>query len=221
MKNLAWILGLMIVISVFYGKVSSGAKAPSTEETSTSSRTTDRPPMPQVLSQCVSCHGEDGVSKTRYVPHLAGQRRGYLMTQLQAFHDNSRKNPGMHAVAMPLGDKLIEDVAAYYWAQGQMKTADVDGGSSVTLDPKLADLVEKCDRCHEANEYNQDAIQKHPILAGQRQEYLAHAMRDFQSKHMRENEMMYAMTDLLIGEEIDKLAAYYQNRRSAERVGRR
>ncbi len=219
MKTLAWIIAVTIAISVFYGQLTRGAKTPATKETA-SSATMDMPPMPQVIAQCASCHGEDGVSNTRYVPHLAGQRRGYLTNQLRAFHDNTRKNRGMHAVVMPLSDSSIEDVAAYYWAQGQVKRANIDSGSSVELNPKLAELVEKCDRCHEPNEYNQDAIQQYPILAGQRQEYLAHSMRDFQSKHMRDNEMMYAMTDLLIGEEVDTLATYYQNRRSAERVGR-
>jgi cytochrome c553 len=220
MNTLAWIIALTIAISVFYGQLSRGANTSTTKDTASSSAT-KMPPMPQVVAQCASCHGKDGVSNTRYVPHLAGQRRGYLMNQLRAFHDNTRRNPGMHAVTMPLSETSIEDVAAYYWTQGQVKRADTDGGSSVNLDPKLAELVEKCDRCHEPNEYNQDAIQQYPILAGQRQEYLAHEMRDFQSKHMRDNAMMYAMTDLLIGEEVDTLAAYYENRRSANRVGRR
>lgn len=219
MKTLAWIVGLIIATSVFYGQVSRGAKT--TTKDAAPSSTTDKPPMPQVVAQCASCHGEDGVSDTRYVPHLAGQRRDYLMKQLQAFHDNTRRNPGMHAVVMPLSESSIDDVAAYYWAQGQVKRADTDGGSSVKLNPKLAELVAKCDRCHEPNEYNQDTIHQYPIIAGQRQEYLAHEMRDFQSKHMRDNAMMYAMTDLLIGEEVDQLASYYEHRRSADRVGRR
>ncbi len=180
-------------------------------------------PMPEVVSQCASCHGENGVSNVRYVPHLAGQRRGYLRRQMNAFRDNTRANPGMHAVVMPLDDTLISDIAAYFWAQGQhRKESDADVRvTKESLDPKLAKLVEKCDRCHEANEYNQKAIQDHPVLAGQRQEYLAHEMRDFQNKHKRDNDMMYAMTDVLIGEEIDKLASFYENRRSQQRVGAR
>lgn len=220
MKTLAWTIALTIAIAVFYGQWTRGANTPATEGAASSSAV-EMPPMPDVVAQCASCHGEDGVSRTRYVPHLAGQRRSYLIKQLRAFHDNTRENPGMHAVAMPLGEASIEDIAAYYWAQGQVKRTDTDGGSSVELNPHLAELVAKCDRCHEPNEYNQEAIKEYPILAGQRQEYLAHEMRDFQSKHMRENAMMYAMTDLLIGEEVDKLAAYYENRRSADRVGPR
>lgn len=168
--------------------------------------------MPKVVAQCANCHGEHGVSNTKYVPHLAGQRRDYLISQLQSFHDNTRRNPGMHAVSMPLSDSVIEDIAAYYRAQSRVKRA-------AELDPKLAELVEKCDRCHEPSVYNREAIQTYPILAGQRREYLAHEMRDFQSKHMRENGMMYEMTEILVGEEVDKLAAYYENRRSLDRVG--
>ncbi len=220
MKTLVWIIGLAITVAVVFTQVSRGAKT-STASESVSSSTVDNSPTPEVVAQCANCHGKDGVSNIRYVPHLAGQRREYLVTQLRAFQGNMRKNPGMHAVVQPLTEKSINDIAAFYWAQGQTKRTESDGGSSVTLKPKFAELVEKCDRCHEANEFNQEAIQQYPILAGQRQEYLAHEMRDFQSKHMRENEMMYAMTDILIGEEVDKLAEYYENRRSTERVGRR
>ncbi len=222
MKTMAWIIGLTAAISIFYGQLTRGANtAPTGQETASSATTeTGKPPMPQVVAQCATCHGEDGVSDTRYVPHLAGQRRGYLMIQLRAFRDNTRNNPGMHAVVRPLSESAIEDTAAYYWAQGQVKRSNTDGGSSVNLDQKLTELVEKCDRCHEPNEFNKDAIQQYPILAGQRREYLAHEMRDFQSKHMRENAMMYAMTDLLAGEEVDKLATYYETRRSTMRVGR-
>ncbi len=218
MKFPAWLIALA-AISVF-GSVAVGAPG---QQATQAPVAAEPPPTPEIISECTNCHGETGVSDVRYVPHLAGQRRGYLRKQLNAFRDNTRTNPGMHAVVMPLDEALIDDIAAYFWAQGQQsKAAKPEGGVSPdSLDPKLAKLVEKCDRCHEPNEFNQKAIQDYPVLAGQRQEYLAHEMRDFQNKHKRDNEMMYAMTDVLIGEEIDKLASFYENRRSPQRLGAR
>ena len=219
MKKLLGILGLVTAISVLYWQVSGGANSTSSIEKQDAATTS--PPTPQIISQCASCHGQTGVSTTRYVPHLSGQRRAYLSAQIRAFQDNTRPNPGMHAVVMPLAGGLVEDVAAYFWAQGQTEEDRAFGfDSSIILGPKLVELVEKCDRCHEANDYSQETIRQYPILAGQRAEYLAHEMRNFQNKHRRDNDLMYAMTDVLIGEDIDKIAYYYQNKPSPQRVGR-
>ncbi len=169
----------------------------------------------------------DGVSNTRFVPHLSGQRIDYLASQLLAFKDNTRGNRPMHAVVMSLSEGLIKYVAAYFWAQGQVprgpvgtSSEETSSDSAPTLAPKLAEVVKQCDDCHEPNEKNRDVIRSYPILAGQRQEYLANEMRDFQNKHNRGNPMMTSMTELLGTADIAELAGYYANRDSSERLGR-
>jgi cytochrome c553 len=68
---------------------------------------------------CSACHGEDGISIADIWPNLAGQKPGYLVAQLKAFRDGGRSNPIMSALAAPLTDADIEDLAAYYSSLGK------------------------------------------------------------------------------------------------------
>lgn len=64
---------------------------------------------------CFSCHGEDGVSRNPAYPHLQNQQRAYLEKQLRDFRDGRRVDPAMTAMAKPLSDDDIRNIAAYYW----------------------------------------------------------------------------------------------------------
>lgn len=63
---------------------------------------------------CVGCHGPAGISSNPLWPNLAGQQQGYLARQLKAFRDGSRTDPMMEAMAKPLSDEDIANLAAYY-----------------------------------------------------------------------------------------------------------
>jgi cytochrome c5 len=64
---------------------------------------------------CFACHNVDGVAKIPGVPNLAGQHRGYLEGALQAYRDGkTRQNPTMNAMAAPLSDRDIVNIAAYF-----------------------------------------------------------------------------------------------------------
>jgi cytochrome c553 len=64
-------------------------------------------------SSCAACHGRNGIGIIPLYPNLAGQKREYLVAQLHAFRDGTRKNPIMGPMAVHLTDAEIEDVAAY------------------------------------------------------------------------------------------------------------
>jgi len=65
-------------------------------------------------SMCAGCHGPNGISANPLWPNLAGQQPGYLIKQLKAFRDGTRKDPMMEPMAKNLSDKDIEDLAAYF-----------------------------------------------------------------------------------------------------------
>jgi cytochrome c553 len=65
---------------------------------------------------CVACHGQNGIGIIELYPNLAGQKREYLVAQMRAFRDGSRKNPIMAPMAVHLSDGEIEDLAAYFAA---------------------------------------------------------------------------------------------------------
>ncbi len=63
---------------------------------------------------CAGCHGANGVSAVPTYPNLAGQKEAYLAKQMKAFKDKTRMDPTMNAMAAPLSDADIANLAAYY-----------------------------------------------------------------------------------------------------------
>jgi cytochrome c553 len=63
---------------------------------------------------CAGCHGAKGVSANPLWPNLAGQKEAYLVKQMKAFRDGVRQDPSMTAMAKPLSDADIDNLAAYY-----------------------------------------------------------------------------------------------------------
>jgi cytochrome c553 len=65
-------------------------------------------------SACIACHGANGISAIPNYPNLAGQKEAYIVKQLKAFKGGSRKDPVMSAMAAPLSDSDVANLAAYY-----------------------------------------------------------------------------------------------------------
>jgi cytochrome c553 len=66
---------------------------------------------------CGACHGLNGVRTNDAWPSLAGQKYSYLVLQLKAFRDGTRKDPVMAPLATPLSDTDIDNLAAYFSTQ--------------------------------------------------------------------------------------------------------
>jgi len=63
---------------------------------------------------CAACHGPNGISPQPLWPNLRGQKEQYIIKQLKAFKDGTRKDPLMSPQAAQLSDQDIENVAAYF-----------------------------------------------------------------------------------------------------------
>ena len=63
---------------------------------------------------CGGCHGAKGISAIPTYPNLAGQKEAYLVKQIKAFKDGTRKDPTMNAMAKPLSDADMANIAAFY-----------------------------------------------------------------------------------------------------------
>lgn len=66
---------------------------------------------------CAACHGANGISGNPLWPNLAGQKDAYIVKQLKAFKDGTRKDPLMSPMAAPLTDADMENLAAYFSSQ--------------------------------------------------------------------------------------------------------
>jgi len=77
---------------------------------------------------CVGCHGSYGISDSSDFPNLAGQKKRYLVKQLNDFKSGLRIDPTMKAMASALSDNDINNLAAYY---GSLKPALNTTASSI------------------------------------------------------------------------------------------
>jgi len=63
---------------------------------------------------CQTCHGLDGQATTAMVPNLSGQRKEYIIVQLESFRAGTRQHAQMSIIAKNLTDDDIENVAEWY-----------------------------------------------------------------------------------------------------------
>lgn len=67
---------------------------------------------------CAACHGPEGNKPvTPDTPRLAGQEYAYLVHALGAYRSGARDNAVMAAMAKPLTESEVRELAAYFSAQ--------------------------------------------------------------------------------------------------------
>ena len=186
---------------------------------------------------CVSCHGDNGNSLVSSFPKLAQQHSSYLIKQLQAFKNGTRKNPMMSSIAMGLTDEDMVDIAAYYAEQevsanqlpvldddDDEKPATADGekkadgnaklqaiiaqGSDLYRNGDLPREVSACIACHGPfGEGNKPA--GYPLLKSQHADYLIKTLTDFKTDARSNNpENIMHMTAKKMTDEEIKAVSY-------------
>lgn len=164
---------------------------------------------------CAACHGPDGNSLLPNFPKLAGQSEGYIIKQLQEFKAGKRTDPTMNAMAAPLSDTDMADVAAHFSAQkvstGSAAADQVELGQSIYRAGNAASGVSACAACHgPSGSGNPQA--GFPHLAGQHADYTAAQLNKFR-KSERNNDagsMMRGVAGKLTDAEIAAVAQYIQ-----------
>lgn len=154
-----------------------------------------------VAAQCVSCHGEDGNSKTTGIPTLAGQQPRYLVTATQEYLLGERKTSPMHAKLRGLTKRETENVALYFSSQAPAPRSAPPKG-----DPKAGEpLASVCGGCHGATGVSNDPAT--PTLASQDENYLVEAIKAYRTSRKRENMRLYITG--LKDKDIENIAAFY------------
>lgn len=134
------------------------------------------------LSLCLACHGERGQSATPEVPSLGGQPAFYLTIQLFMFREKLRVVEPMNQMMQGLRDDDLRNMAAYLAKLPPPEPAA--GPFDRTRMEQARALIEqhRCNFCHNRDYSGEQNV---PRLAGQREDYLVKALREYKNNTRR------------------------------------
>jgi cytochrome c553 len=156
---------------------------------------------------CAGCHGDNGISQTENIPSLAGQLDQFIQWQLVFFRAGTRKNEQMQPIVEQLNNDDIRNLGAYFAQLAPPKASKPDDNPDLSKKGAQAAAGRRCASCHTDSFAGTKAVAR---IAGQREEYLVKALRDYKSG-VRAGGAMAAMADIaypLSEEEIEALAHY-------------
>lgn len=155
-----------------------------------------------------TCHGCHGIAdyKNAYptysVPKLGGQHAAYIAAALKEYSATDRAHNTMHAQASSLSDQDRQDIAAFFQA------VPVKSSGQVVGTPPAATAV--CVACHGNDGAGLTA--DYPALAGQYEDYIEQALRDYKSGK-RKNPIMAGIVTGIKDEDIPALAAFFSQQK--------
>ena len=164
---------------------------------------------------CAACHGADGNSGANPLwPKLAGQHPSYIVKQLKDFKAGKRTDTTMAPMAMPLTDKEMDDLAAYFSSQtrtiGEAAADKVEMGRQI-YQAGTSNGVPACSGCHgPAGHGNGPA--GFPAVNGQSAAYLAKQLKAFRDGARTNdlNGMMQGVAARMNDKEIEAVSEYIQ-----------
>ncbi|EMQ2875470.1 cytochrome c [Vibrio navarrensis] len=200
MKKLALILSLLASCSVWaQGNIEAGKAKSQT---------------------CVACHGADGNSLLTMYPKLAGQHAKYIEKQLkdlklgmESAGKQGRYDPVMSAMAMPLTEQDMADLAAYYSSLPISPNTTpenvVDAGKVLYTAGDASRGLTACVACH-GPRGNGTELSGFPKISGQHADYIKAQLQKFRESS-RGNDMNAMMRDIakkLTDDDINTLSQY-------------
>jgi len=156
---------------------------------------------------CAGCHGEGSISQTENIPSLAGQPDQFIQWQLVFFRAGTRKNEQMQPIIEQVNNEDIRNLGAYFASLAPPKASKPDDNPDLSAKGAQAAAGRRCASCHTDTFAGTKAVAR---IAGQREEYLLKALRDYKSG-VRSGGGMAAMADVaypLSEEEITALAHF-------------
>jgi len=161
------------------------------------------------LAPCLACHGANGQSTIPEVPSLGGQPAFYLTIQLLMFREKLWVVEPMNQMMQGLKDDDLRSMAAYLAKLPPPEPAD--GSIDPVRMERARTLIEqhRCNFCH-GRDYSGE--QNVPRLAGQREDYLVKALREYKNNTRRGYEASMADVLYLISDEQILDLAYFLSR---------
>jgi cytochrome c553 len=158
-------------------------------------------------STCMRCHGMNGISSTRGVPHIAGQRAAYMHLQLRSYQKIRPQSPMTGAVRFLREDALV-NVSAYYASLEPPRASAGAKPAAPAADPLQAgkSAAAACASCH--GESGVTGVPGMPSLAGLDPKSFTNAMAAYKSGD-RKNDMMQPLAASASEAAVSAMALYY------------
>jgi cytochrome c553 len=167
------------------------------------------------LAQCTMCHGAQGQSASN-APNLAGQYREVIVKQMHDYRAGKRASAVMQALADGLGERDIDDLAAYYAQLPKARTAPTTYDETLPALVRVGDPLRNiapCISCHGGVDQKLGA----PWLEGMPRDYLVGQLRAF-ARGERANDAHAQMRNVarpMTAREIDEMAEFYARKAGA------
>jgi cytochrome c553 len=169
---------------------------------------------PAAIRNCTWCHGTPAQGYM-VAPRLAGQRRQYIETQLQSFHEHTRDNPSakqyMWGAVAALRPDAARDLAIYFSTLPPKAANDghsdaVAAGRKIFIEGIPEANIVSCYACHGPNA---EGIREIPRLGGLSYAYLKRRLQQWgQGYHSGPESPMPLVASTLGPDEVEALASY-------------
>lgn len=160
---------------------------------------------------CAACHVADGSRGAPANPILQGQHADYLVKQLTDFKSGKRQNAVMAAMAAPLSEEDIRNVAAFYAGKtakpGFAKNKDtVELGQKIYRGGVAERNIPACAACHGPT--GAGIPVQYPRIGSQHGEYIEAQMNAFRSGTRTNSPQMTAVAARMNDKEIKAVSDY-------------
>ena len=165
----------------------------------------------ELATVCGGCHGENGISQTPLTPSLAGEPDDYIQWQLVYFRNSARKSDVMGPIAESLDNPTIRNLGAYYASLSPPAPQPAPASDTLAQAGAKLAVQQRCKSCHGDN---YEGVGPAARLAGQREDVLLKALRDFKSG-ARVGSGVASMADVTFGlndNDMQALAHYMATR---------
>jgi len=189
------------LMALALGPALAQAPAPGPAQTSTVSTAS-----PGRLAVCGACHGANGNSALPLSPSLAGQPKVFLENTLILIREGLRPIAMMQGLLNGVSDAEIVALADHYSRQKAIAPEAPRDEAAFRRGEAIASRA-LCGTCHLHNYAGQ---QQMPRLAAQREDYLAHSMREFRdNKAQGRDTMMNGVLRGFSDRDIADMAHYF------------
>ncbi len=199
----ACILASLLFVTAASPALAANATAPATAANAAHGRI--------FATTCVFCHGIEDYTvpyPTMHVPRIGGQNAAYIVAALKEYAKGDRHFATMHAQAASLSVQQMRDIAA--WVSSFKPNPAPTNGNA-----KAPAFASTCAACHGARGVSTNP--QYPSLAGQYQDYLLQALKEYKSGK-RKNPIMNGMASSLTLAQMKRLAHYFASQPAAVRI---